>query len=1059
MKKQNKTKQKIFLLFLFGILLISFTQANLNYSTPEAIYKEFNWNETFSNENFTISSWVKLKDTNKIFPIINLYSYELFIDSENYLILKFRDGTNFSSSTQIELNEFVFVSSVYNGTHVNLYVNNSKTSHSYSSGYYKHSTNFSATIGKNDEGYFNGTLDEIRVFNKSLSDGQINLLYTSNIIRVNLKDWIFTSIKKGLEASIEYIYSFFAKDIAGNIKSTEERMVRGNSAPYLLSKNTFPTDLNEIDPGKEIEINATIKDLTNDLEETIFQWKNSTSEWNNITLNNITEKATETNYSFNFTLPEYEDVITFRFWTNDSLSEIGISEEYNLSSFWDCSWELHSHSLDGTVGFLENKYIGNFTILNTGDSNYSGGCEITFTNNHNNNFSINYWMSSEWASTNRGIQFSEDSFSLSNNENKTISAYCSFPSSTESFTETPKIRITSDVNDTISGKNLEEIETLLIISDPSPLLYQSIEETSAGFIYLTPGSFNLFGYVRNLGSDGTNNTIAHNVTSNWTLDSELASVIESGNLTSLYETLSDNSKQWNNLTFNLTSSNLGSFTKGSHEIKLYSFGYDNESNLIENSGAVTLLENSISLEFVCYSETDGICVDSCGPGSDPDCTLPPTIISTSSRSGGGGGGGSASNDENYESSEDYQLVRGKQNEVKIIFKNKDSTAPLTDLSFNLQGDITKYMEISPEKTNYLSPGGEIELTLKINSPSYLELGKQKLKILMKARKGDKSYSDSKSIFLEIHEISLDEANELVNTSKELLGQLNSSNLKSELLDNLLNETMSAITNFNLEKVMENSEFIQQQATYALEAHVGMSELKELIESAEKKGMDVSESSRLVKLAEISLQRSNFEEAYKRIGEAQLTYALNIKGEIGSLKFYIKEYPKEISLGFFFLFIFGFSSYNLNKLRKIKKKLKNLRKEEKIINDLRKVVQNECFKEKKISMEEYETTILEYNKRLSKIIEQTINLENKRAHMLKFESKLNREKTEKIKIIELIKELQRDYMKNKKIETRTYELKLERFNKRLTEIEERLATLEAKKLIKQEDRKIKRGKLK
>lgn len=51
------------------------------------------------------------------------------------------------------------------------------------------------------------------------------------------------------------------------------------------------------------------------------------------------------------------------------------------------------------------------------------------------------------------------------------------------------------------------------------------------------------------------------------------------------------------------------------------------------------------------------------------------------------------------------------------------------------------------------------------------------------------------------------------------------------------------------------------------------------------------------------------------------------------------------------------------------------------------------------------------------------------------------------------------MKNRKIETRTYELKLERFNKRLTEIEERLATLEAKKLIKQEDRKIKRGKLK
>ena len=39
------------------------------------------------------------------------------------------------------------------------------------------------------------------------------------------------------------------------------------------------------------------------------------------------------------------------------------------------------------------------------------------------------------------------------------------------------------------------------------------------------------------------------------------------------------------------------------------------------------------------------------------------------------------------------------------------------------------------------------------------------------------------------------------------------------------------------------------------------------------------------------------------------------------------------------------------------------------------------------------------------------------------------------------------MKKKKLETRTFELKMESFNKRIGEIEEKLATLEAKRAMK------------
>jgi hypothetical protein len=252
--------------------------------------------------------------------------------------------------------------------------------------------------------------------------------------------------------------------------------------------------------------------------------------------------------------------------------------------------------------------------------------------------------------------------------------------------------------------------------------------------------------------------------------------------------------------------------------------------------------------------------------------------------------------------------------------------------------------------------------------------------------------------------------------------------------------------FNLEVVRNNYNIIKEQVKYALDSMKIINELDSLIKSAEKKGIDVSESTKLLKLAKLSIERSEFEQAYSRVKDSQLTYALEVKGEFGKLSYYIKEYPGEIALGAMFLVIFSFGSYKINRLRQVKKRLKELKDEEKILNELIKVVQKECFKDKKMSMNEYETAMQEYNKKLSKVIEELIEMETKRVHMLRFTSKSKMLKFEKEKVIILIKELQEDYMKKKKLETRTFELKIGSFNKRLGEIEEKLATLEAEKAV-------------
>ena len=86
-----------------------------------------------------------------------------------------------------------------------------------------------------------------------------------------------------------------------------------------------------------------------------------------------------------------------------------------------------------------------------------------------------------------------------------------------------------------------------------------------------------------------------------------------------------------------------------------------------------------------------------------------------------------------------------------------------------------------------------------------------------------------------------------------------------------------MNNFNLEVVRKNYNIINEQVKYALDSKKIMEELGFLIESAEEKGINVFESSRLLELARLSIERKEFEQAYKRVKDSQLTYALEVKG--------------------------------------------------------------------------------------------------------------------------------------------------------------------------------------
>jgi hypothetical protein len=191
---------------------------------------------------------------------------------------------------------------------------------------------------------------------------------------------------------------------------------------------------------------------------------------------------------------------------------------------------------------------------------------------------------------------------------------------------------------------------------------------------------------------------------------------------------------------------------------------------------------------------------------------------------------------------------------------------------------------------------------------------------------------------------------------------------------------------------------------AFDAKILIEELYELINESERNGVDVFETKRLLYVAEVIYGRGDYVEAYKKLKEAKLTYALETKGEF-NLYYTVKNNPLQ-SLGVFVaIFVVSLSSSLIVRRKLYQRKLRMLLEEEKLLLELMKVIQRETFEKNHMSMEEYGAAMSQYEFKLGKTVEEKISIETKLSHMLKVRGKekaLIEEKKRLIKLIRIFK---------------------------------------------------------
>jgi hypothetical protein len=200
------------------------------------------------------------------------------------------------------------------------------------------------------------------------------------------------------------------------------------------------------------------------------------------------------------------------------------------------------------------------------------------------------------------------------------------------------------------------------------------------------------------------------------------------------------------------------------------------------------------------------------------------------------------------------------------------------------------------------------------------------------------------------------------------------------------------------------------------------------------------------LGETIFERGDYELALERLKEAKLTYALETKGEF-NLFYAIKNNPVEYASVFFASISVIFGGALLTRRQLLRRKLRMLGEEEVLLLELMKLMQRECFEGNKMSMEEYEQAMYQYETKLSETIGEKIRVQTKLENLMKIRGKRKALDLEKKRLLELIKEVQNEYLNKGKIETRIYENMMRSYTARLSEVEEKIASYDAQDALK------------
>ncbi|MFH2028271.1 MAG: hypothetical protein ABIJ08_03995 [Nanoarchaeota archaeon] len=191
---------------------------------------------------------------------------------------------------------------------------------------------------------FNGSIDEIRIWNRSLSSDEVYQQYMSNLNKFNQTQWyLYINQSRNATANLSegnYTYNIFASDLYSNLNETHERLIIIDwTEPIFtnISNKTF-----EHYAGVSYDINATdengiscffVNDSTRFNITCSGYLINKTKLSNGLYDLNITIYDTAANENYSYMLVNITDTTPPVFTnTSNKTSEFGVAFDYDLNA-------------------------------------------------------------------------------------------------------------------------------------------------------------------------------------------------------------------------------------------------------------------------------------------------------------------------------------------------------------------------------------------------------------------------------------------------------------------------------------------------------------------------------------------------------------------------------------------------------------------------------------------------------------------------------------------------------------------------------------------------------
>lgn len=162
----------------------------------------------------------------------------------------------------------------YDGSELKIYINGISVGSASASNYVRNPNPMTIGNGYDMTREFNGVIDEVRIWNRSLNDQEIYEQYISNLNKFNSTHWFFYANQSGTATSVLndgiYYYQIYSADTSGTQGSTTRTSITVD-ATYPKINFMSPTQNNATTQTKtSVDVNVSIEELN--LKSLTYNW-------------------------------------------------------------------------------------------------------------------------------------------------------------------------------------------------------------------------------------------------------------------------------------------------------------------------------------------------------------------------------------------------------------------------------------------------------------------------------------------------------------------------------------------------------------------------------------------------------------------------------------------------------------------------------------------------------------------------------------------------------------------------------------------------------------------